>query len=201
MTGGRRYNCGCGKKRYRDERSALDVAAIDQRDFGGAIRVYRCPGGLAWHLTAHGFTPEALRSVGRRLAYELLEHGEVSVDEFRSRALGGHGAGSRRWERVARCAAQMVELGLARSDLGCPGRPWPATAPPEIEYTGRLQALDRDGLARVVQVGLDAYAEQPLPQHRPQPTAAVASRPEPAGWSARIPSAVTDSLQDRDGRF
>ena len=132
---GRRYNCACGKKRYRDEESALAAAAADARSYGGEVTPYRCPGGLAWHLTAHGFTPEALPSVGRRLAFALLEHGEVDVDEFVSRD-------PRRARRVSRCAEQMTALGLAR----------PAG--------GRLLAGDRAGLARVVRIGLDGYAEE-----------------------------------------
>jgi hypothetical protein len=66
----RRFNCGCGKKRYRDERVALAPAAADHEAYGVVVTVYRCPGGLAWHLTSRGCMSEALRSVGRRLAFE-----------------------------------------------------------------------------------------------------------------------------------
>ncbi|WP_433304057.1 hypothetical protein ACQP2F_13810 [Actinoplanes sp. CA-030573] len=135
----RRYNCGCGKRRFRDERSALAAAETDQRTYGGIVAVYRCPGGLAWHLSAHGFTPGALRSIGRRLAYELAEHGRIDVAEFRGRVTGGD---LRRSARVDRCAEQMTELGLTRrTDDG-------------------LVAADRPGLLRVVQIGLDAYARE-----------------------------------------
>ncbi|WP_229075106.1 hypothetical protein [Actinoplanes sp. DH11] len=136
---GRRYNCGCGKRRFRDEAAAREAAAADEEAYGVAVAVYRCPGGLAWHLTAHGFIPEALRSVGRRLAYELVEHGSVEVAEFRTR-MGR--PGSRRWTRVERCAEQMAALGLVRREGGPPGR---------------LVAADLPGLRRVVQAGLDAY--------------------------------------------
>jgi hypothetical protein len=71
----RRFNCGCGKKRYRDERVALAAAAADHEAYGVVVTVYRCPGGLAWHLTSRGCMSEALRSVGRRLAFEPVEHG------------------------------------------------------------------------------------------------------------------------------
>lgn len=124
---GRRYNCSCGKKRYRDEAAALAAAAGDEQAYGQVVTVYRCPGGLAWHLTAHGFTPEALRSAGRRLAWALLTRDEVDPAELRPE------------RRMRECAEQLVALGLA-------------------EGGGRLRAVDRDGLARVVQVGLDAYA-------------------------------------------
>lgn len=137
MTG-RRYNCRCGKKRYRDEGSALVAAAGDAEAYGGTVTAYRCPGGLAWHLTAHGFVPEALRSVGRRLAHELAERGEVDPAAFRAR----HRIepGSRRWRRVDECAARLVAYGLARPTAG-----------------GHLAAVDRAGLERVVRVGLDGY--------------------------------------------
>lgn len=143
----RRYNCGCGKKRYRDERSALEAASTDQQRYGDAVTAYRCPGGLAWHLTAHGFTPGALRSVGRRLAFELLDHGALDLDDFLERALGGRTADDRRRQRAERCAAQMAALGLVRPAATGAGR--------------RLVAVDEPGLARVVQIGLDAYTASP----------------------------------------
>ncbi|GIF16619.1 hypothetical protein [Actinoplanes teichomyceticus] len=139
----RRYNCRCGKKRYRDERQALAAAAADQRAHHVAATVYRCPGGLAWHVTSRGCTPQALRSVGRRLAYELVAHGEVDLDEFRARVAG---TDPRRRARVSRCARQMTDLALTR---------W-APAAAGI----RLAATDRAGLARVVQIGLDGYAAE-----------------------------------------
>jgi hypothetical protein len=134
----RRYNCRCGKRRFRDERSALAAADADQSTYGDVITVYRCAGGLAWHLSAHGFTPGALRSTGRRLAFALSEHPEVDLDDFRTRS------DRRRWERVERCTEQLTELGLARRGAGA----------------GSLVAVNRAGLLRVVQIGLDAYAEE-----------------------------------------
>jgi hypothetical protein len=130
---GRRYNCDCGKKRYRDEASALAAASADETAYRETVTVYRCPGGLAWHLSAHGFVPEALRSVGRRLAFELAERGGLDLDDF---------GDPRRRVRAARCADQMVDLGLAAREAG------------------HLRALDVPGLRRVVQVGLDAYYEE-----------------------------------------
>ncbi|MGK5684095.1 hypothetical protein [Actinoplanes sp. URMC 104] len=129
---GRRYNCSCGKKRYRDESSALAAADEDAAAYGESVTVYRCPGGLAWHLTTRGFTPEALRSTGRRLAYALLSSNEVDLDGF----------DPRRRRRALECAAQMSGLGLV------------------LAADGVVRAVDRAGLARVVQVGLDAYAEE-----------------------------------------
>ena len=141
----RRYNCACGKKRYRDEPAALAAAAADQRAYGVAAQVYRCPGGLAWHLTSRGFTPQALPSVGRRLAFELLASGEVDLDDFVARAYPRpRGPDPRRRDRAGRCAGQMAALGLVAG----------------VGTTGRLRALDRPGLARVVQIGLDAYAQE-----------------------------------------
>jgi hypothetical protein len=131
----RRYNCGCGKKRYRDESSAQAAAAVDERAYQVAATVYRCPGGLAWHVTSHRLVPETLRSVGRRLAYELAEHRRADLDDV----------GPRRRERAWECAAQMIRLGLARADP---------------EACSRLIAVDLPGLRRVVQIGLDAYAEE-----------------------------------------
>ena len=132
---GRRYNCACGKKRYRDEESALAAAAADVCAHGGEVTPYRCPGGLAWHLTSRGFTPEALPTAGRRLAFALLEHGELDLDAVTGRD-------PRRARRLLQCAEQMTALGLA-------GR-----------RDGRLVAVDRTGLARVVRIGLDGYAEE-----------------------------------------
>ena len=132
---GRRYNCSCGKKRYRDEPSALVAAAADGAAYGATVTVYRCPGGTAWHLTSRGFTPEALRSAGRRLAYALLADDEIEPLAVLTRP------DERRERRVRQCAEQMIALGLAR--------PGP---------NGSLRAEDRAGLLRVVQVGLDAYA-------------------------------------------
>jgi hypothetical protein len=51
---------------------------------------------------------------------------------------------------VQRCAEQMTELGLTR---------W---ATPGAGPRGRLSTVDREGLARVVQIGLDGYAEERL---------------------------------------
>ncbi|MFI5937811.1 hypothetical protein [Actinoplanes sp. NPDC051494] len=134
----RRYSCRCGKKRYRDEQAALNAAARDQDTYGEEVAVYRCPGGLAWHLSAHGFTPEALPTVGRRLAYALLKGGVISLDDFA------------RPHRVRQCARQMIGLRLAlpTDDDG-------------------LRAGDCRGLSRVVQIGLDGYAEE---QSRPPAT-------------------------------
>ena len=142
---GRRYNCSCGKKRYRDEESTLAAAAADTGTYGEPVTVYRCPGGTAWHLTTRGFTPEALRSAGRRLAYALLERDEVDPREVLARP------DERRERRLRQCAEQMAGLGLVRPGTG-----------------GRLCAADRAGLARVVQVGLDAYCEE-QPFRPPEP--------------------------------
>ncbi|GAA2584358.1 hypothetical protein GCM10010435_72780 [Winogradskya consettensis] len=134
----RRYNCRCGKKRYRNEQAALNAAARDQDTHGEEPAVYRCPGGLAWHLSAHGFTPEALPTVGRRLAYALLKGGVIKLDDFA------------RPRRVRQCAQQMIGLRLA--------------LPTDADG---LRAGDRTGLSRVVQIGLDGYAEE---QSRPPAT-------------------------------
>ena len=140
---GRRYNCACGKKRYRDEPAALAAAAADELIYGQEMTAYRCVGGAAWHLSAHGFVPEALKSVGRRLAYEVLECGRVDLDEF----VGGVGGRDhRRGVRAERCAARMTALGLVEPVAG------------GDEQRRWLSALDPAGLARVVQIGLDAYA-------------------------------------------
>ena len=136
ISGGRRYNCRCGKKRHRDEQAALAAAARDVADHGGVVTVYRCPGGLAWHLTSTGFRPASLRTVGRRLAYELLTHEVVDLDGFRVRD-------ERKRLRAGQCAEQMRQLGLAQ-----------AAGP------NRLTAADRAGLWRVIQVGLDSYAAE-----------------------------------------
>jgi hypothetical protein len=146
----RRYNCDCDKKRYHDEPSARAAAAADEKAYQAVVTVYRCPGGPAWHVTAHGFVPEALRSVGRRLAFELAEHGRVNLDDFCTQVLRlDVRPDSRRRERVRRCAEQMTGLGLVRRDAGCP------------EALGCLVAEDVPGLRRVVQVGLDGYQQDP----------------------------------------
>jgi hypothetical protein len=153
----RRYNCGCGKKRYRDERSALAAAAADQDSYGDVVTVYRCPGGLAWHLTSHGFTPEALRSIGRRLAFEVLKNGQVDLEDFGIRALRlDRRPDPRRRQRLHRCAEQMTELGLTQPAADADADASDADA----DAGGRLVAVNRAGLARVVQIGLDAYAEE-----------------------------------------
>ncbi|AEV87095.1 hypothetical protein ACWT_6078 [Actinoplanes sp. SE50] len=152
----RRYNCGCGKKRYRDEPAALAAAAADERAHQVPATTYRCPGGLAWHVTAHGFLPEALRSVGRRLAYELAEHGRVDLDDFGTRVLRlDTRPDQRQRDRVRQCAEQMAGLGLARPD---DGRPAPGS---------HLVAVNLPGLRRVVQVGLDAYRQERTPPGQP----------------------------------
>ena len=166
---GRRYNCGCGKRRYRDERSALAAADADRAVHGGVVAVYRCPGGLAWHLSAHGFTPEALRSTGRRLAYDLLEHAEVDLDDFRDRVLRLRTRPEgRRSARAERCAGQMAELGLVRR----------AAADGSL-----LVAVNRPALRRVVQIGLDGYAEER--RRLSAPGAAVDTPSRPAGPAGR----------------
>lgn len=155
----RRYNCGCGKKRYRDERAALAAASADQRRYGVTVAVYRCPGGLAWHLTSRGPVPEALPSVGRRLAFALLRHGAVDLGEFMV------GLDARRRGRAGRCAEQMTALGLTAREESATGT------------AGLLHALDRQGLARVTQIGLDGYLEE----RRASPPAPSPSAPAATG--------------------
>lgn len=142
---GRRYNCRCGKKRHRDEPAALRAAAADAGTYGGVITVYRCPGGLAWHVTSTGFLPESLRTTARRLAYELVAHREVDLDDFRLRVLRLN-PGDRKWRRVRQAGTEMWQAGLVTETADRPGV---------------LRAADEAGLRRVVQIGLDAYlAEQ-----------------------------------------
>jgi hypothetical protein len=131
---GRRYNCRCGKKRYRDEESALAAAATDAGEHGGAVTAYRCPGGLAWHLTTRGVLPASLRTVGRRLAWELLTRDRVELDDFVARVLRGE----RRRRRAEEVAAALAGAGVVRED-------------------GALHPVDRAALERIVQVGLDAW--------------------------------------------
>jgi len=146
---GRRYNCACGKKRYRDESSALAAAAVDESRYQVATAVYRCPGGLAWHVTCHGFIPEALKSVGRRLAYELAEHGQVDPSDFSSRiSRAKTQPDPRRQKRARQCIEQMISSGLARWATG------------HAETEGYLFAANVPGLRRIVQVGLDAYQRE-----------------------------------------
>ena len=72
--------------------------------------------------------PEALRSVARRLAYELLHRDEVDPAGFGSPA------------RAAAVAADLIELGVA--------------APAGVD---RLTRVDTAALERIVRVGLDLY--------------------------------------------
>lgn len=103
----RRYNCRCGKKRYRDESAADAAAAADTAAYDRDCTAYRCPGGLAWHVTAHGYLPEALRSAGRRLAHALLTHERVDLATF----------GDRNPRRLEEVAATLVEAGVADASM------------------------------------------------------------------------------------
>jgi hypothetical protein len=88
--------------------------------------------------------------VGRRLAFELVQHGRVDLDDFGTRALRLHiRPDPRRWRRVQRCAEQTTEVGRTGAT--------PGAGPP-----GRRCAVDREGLAPVVKIGFDGYAEQRL---------------------------------------
>ena len=79
------------------------------------------------------------------MAYALLEQGEIDPLDVLVRP------DERRERRLRQCAEQMIGLGLVRPGTG-----------------GRVHAVDRAGLARVVQVGLDAYAEE-QPFRPPEP--------------------------------
>jgi hypothetical protein len=120
------------------------VAAVDQQAHGDVVSVYRCLGGLAWHLTAHGSVAEALRSTRRRLAYEFLHGGfghggAVDPDVFLTAAFGVPGGPRQRCRsRAERCIEQMIARGLVHRT-----------------GAGTLRAADR-----AVQVGLDAYLEE-----------------------------------------
>ncbi len=142
---GRRFQCDCGKVRYRTEQDAQKAANRDHNTHGGVITTYRCPGGLAWHVTSKGFLPESLRTIGRRLAYELLMHDQVDLDDFRRRVLR-LSPDDRAWRRVRQYAKEMTAAGLAAEAETGEGR-----------KSGLFSPVDRDGLKRVVQVGLDTY--------------------------------------------
>jgi hypothetical protein len=138
----RRLRCSCKKISHPDEAAAALAAVRAGSSLNRLFTTYRCIGNACWHTTADGFQPSSLNaSKGRRLAYEVLLHGEANLDEFRYRVFGLYpsDAGRGAWKRVSSIARAMVDLGLVtRHDV-------------------TIRQADRDGLRRVVQIGLEGY--------------------------------------------
>ena len=138
--------CECDKIRYRDEAAALAAAEGRGADAGILLTVYTCPGSTSWHLTGRGFHPRSLKTRPRIIAWYLSARRVASLDG-RYRELGVNPAGGedqRLKSSVSRVLRAFADLGLVRLD------------DPHKWY---VTAVDFDGLRRVMQVGLQEYAE------------------------------------------
>jgi hypothetical protein len=145
--GWRRPNrCECDKIPYRDEAAALAAAESRSADAGIPLAVYKCPGSTSWHLTGRGFHPRSLKTRPRIMAWHLSARHVMSLDGL-YRELGvdpASGEDHRQRSRVSRVLRAFADLSLVRLD------------DPHRSY---VTAVDFDGLCRVMQVGLQEYAE------------------------------------------
>lgn len=139
--------CGCGKIPY-DSEAAVE-AAIGRRgadpEFEEVVlRAYKCPGTDVWHMASRGFRPDALKSRNRIVAWYLSQGvrnrggllWELGLRTEEQQA-------SRQAERVGTILGGFARLGLIAQDS--PRR-------------GYYEVVDRDGLYRVMQIGLAEYA-------------------------------------------
>jgi hypothetical protein len=144
----RTMRCACDKKPHATEEDALAQAANDAEIYDAVVTVYRCNGSLAWHTSSRGFLPSSLGHA-RRLAYEMVLHpGGVHLDSFRTQL--GQDYGSAAWRKTGSYAARMKKLGVLRD------RPSNDTGRP----TGWLELVNEAGARRIVQIGIDGYAEE-----------------------------------------
>jgi hypothetical protein len=145
--GWRRPNrCECDKIPYRDEAAALAAAEGRGADAGIPLTVYKCPGSTSWHLTGRGFHPRSLKTRPRIMAWYLSARRVMSFDGL-CRQLGVDPAcaeGHRQRSSVSKVLRTFADLSLVRLD------------DPHRSY---VTAVDFDGLRRVMQVGLQEYAE------------------------------------------
>lgn len=140
-----RRPCTCNKRRHGSEQDAIAAAAERSAAVNLPITHYKCVGNKTWHITADGFQPSSLNaSHARRLAYEVLLHGEVNLNEYRARVYGvaRRDVNEKLWMRVSRRATQLHRAGLV------------------VRRGVIVQLADADGLRRVIQVGAVQYLEE-----------------------------------------
>jgi hypothetical protein len=147
-----RYNrrCDCEKLPWRTEADARRHLTSDDH-YPAEARVYKCPASAVWHVSTRGFSPEALRSRARILAWHLSARRHVDLDDLARREFGfPRWNGNNDFNRLVRL---MRVAGLARWDADRPGR--------------YLAAVDNDGLYRVCEVGLHEYLLERFPEMAP----------------------------------
>lgn len=139
-------HCDCGKIPYRDEAAALAAAGQRGEESGVSLTVYKCPGSARWHKTGRGFHPRSLRTRPRIIAWHVSALGVISYaglyqalglspDPDQDRAVKS---------KVRKVLHAFADLGLVVRDE------------PRPRY---VTAVDRAGLLRVMQVGLEEYAD------------------------------------------
>ncbi|SCL26139.1 hypothetical protein [Micromonospora inyonensis] len=173
-------HCRCDKIRYRTEEQARQAPNLPTEHANLPFRVYRCPGSRSWHVATRGFSPANLRSTARIAAYFLIREDEITVLTLvrRGMLLGiapvvdpSSPAHQRRMKRARSKMRDLVTLGLA-----APGDT------PESPY----RAVDRAGLARVIEVGLEEYAAERaagrVADPEQDPSLAAALRHATAPW-------------------
>lgn len=144
--GNRHYTpgkCDCGKRSYRTETAALAAAEGSAETFGVPFRAYKCPGHRVWHVTSHGFHPRALKSRARVIAWHL-DARRVTTRAYLYQRLGLAGPGDRKAKNVRDIIREFARLGLVSRDDPKPGY---------------LTVTGHSGLVRIMQVGLEEYAQ------------------------------------------
>ena len=138
--------CDCDKIPYRGEEEALAAAAKRGEDAGIPLTVYKCPGSSSWHLTGRGFRPEALKTRPRIMAWHLTVRRVISLDGLYGELGLDPVPGEDRSQKAKafRVLAAFADLGLVRLD------------DPRRSY---VTAADDAGLRRVMQAGLQEYAD------------------------------------------
>ncbi|XTZ18530.1 hypothetical protein ACQSSU_14745 [Micromonospora echinospora] len=146
--------CRCNKIRYRTEEQARQAPNLPADHANLPFRVYRCPGSRSWHVATRGFSPASLRSTARIAAYFLIREDEITVQKLLTRGMllgiapvvdSRSPAYQRRIKRTRSKMRDLVTLGLVAPGE-TPGSPY--------------RAVDRAGLARVIEVGLEEYAAE-----------------------------------------
>jgi hypothetical protein len=135
--------CDCHKRRYRSEACARKALAEAQSSghYGPRARVYKCPGHSCWHIATRGFHLAALKTANRVLAWYLLQYGMIDYQRMLADSFGT-GLRPAGFEKARR---GIIRLGLARRDE---------------QRLGYLAAVDKAGLLRVCEVGLDEYTSE-----------------------------------------
>lgn len=144
--------CQCAKVPHRTEADARRAPSLPSEMADLPFRVYRCPGSQSWHVATRGFHPRSLKTRARITAYYLLREENAGTRDlvYRVRECGSWPQAEpesrehlRQLKKMGQMLRDMEILGLIERGVPAPGFHRP---------------VDRAGLRRVIEVGLEEYA-------------------------------------------